>query len=223
MCRIHIVTADVVFLPHHKRCVTGVVREQEEERVWTCSFDCSIACWVGEDMEGERKEIEEEREERTEELFVQSSLSSSSSFSSSSPSSSSSSSSSLISKQKSMGVSDDAISLVESYIPQQQPLAATTSSLSSVLKENGAPDNLKSILLSEYTIQRCTPTANNETTPSLSSVLKEKGVSEEVNSVLFRENITLAELYAGDYTEMKLREMGIVKFGDLNKLMKLKQ
>ena len=60
---IHIVTADVVFLPQHSRCVTGIVREQEGEGVWTSSFDASIACWVGEEKEKERREREEENEE----------------------------------------------------------------------------------------------------------------------------------------------------------------
>ena len=92
-----------------------------------------------------------------------------------------------------------------------------------MLQENGMPDNLISLLLIEYAIQRRTPTAKDDTIPSLSSVLQEKGVSEQANSVLLRENITLAELYAGDCTKEDLKDMGIVKFGDLNKLLKLKQ
>ena len=60
---IHIVTADVVFLPNHSHCVTGIVREQEGEGVWTSSFDASISCWGGEEKEKERREREEEKEE----------------------------------------------------------------------------------------------------------------------------------------------------------------
>ena len=63
---IHIVTAEVVFLPHHSRCVTGIVIEQEGERVWTSSFDRSVASWVGEERKREqRREKKEEKEEET--------------------------------------------------------------------------------------------------------------------------------------------------------------
>ena len=61
---IHIVTADVVFLPHHSCCVTGIVREQEGEGVWTSSFDASIACWVGEEKEKERRRKREGKERK---------------------------------------------------------------------------------------------------------------------------------------------------------------
>ena len=52
-----------MFLPHHSRCVTGIVKEQEEERVWTSSFDATVSCWVGEEKKDERREREEEKEE----------------------------------------------------------------------------------------------------------------------------------------------------------------